>query len=236
MKIIKKRDMVSLILHIAVLLMTVLACLMRFGGVRFFSENVAPPGWSALRYFTTESNVLIGLIAIPCIVVDSLRLAGKIKERPFWIEVAEFVGASCLALTMITVLFILGPGVAIVDQTIHSFFNLYFNHNLFFHLLTPIAAIFAFLLNASGRLNYRFIIVSVVPALMYEVFYSIVAFSHMDASGKVAYEFDWYGFMRGGVVSGVFSIIGMAGLATLLSFLLLFFYKRTTVSQHNEKR
>ena len=222
----KRKDIASLILHILILRMTILAVIMRFAGLRFFKPTAAASDYTALRYFTVESNILIGFISIICIVYDLLRLLKKIEKRPKWLDITEFVGASCLALTMVTILLILGPGVAIKDGNIDSFFNLYRNHNLLFHLLTPVASIAVFLLNADKKLDYKLILIALIPAIAYEIFYASTAISHMDANGKVPFAYDWYGFMQGGLWLGIIAVIVMAGLMALLSFLLLFFYRK----------
>lgn len=231
----KRRNLISLILHLVILAMTVIGCIMRFGGVRFFSPNVSPGDATAFRYFTIQSNVLFGIISVICIVFDALRLVKKIEKRPKWVDILEYLGVACLTLTMVTVILILAPGSAILQRDIVAFFKLFYNHNLFFHLLTPVAAIIAFLMNANGSLSQRYTIVGLIPALCYEVFYSIVSLSHMDETGKVPSEFDWYGFMRGGIRSGILSIVGMAALAAVLSFLLLFFYKKVSLRFSKER-
>lgn len=225
----KRRNTLSLILHIVIVLVTVLGCFMRFGGYRPFGPNSSPSNIGALRYFTVLSNLFIGLVSLICVVIDIMRLAKKIKQRPLWVDVMEYVGTAFLALTMVTVLLVLGPGSAIIAGDIAEFFDLYHNHNLFFHLLTPLMAIACYLLNAERVLPYHFIPVAMGPIVIYETFYSIVAFSHMDANGKVSTQYDWYHFMQGGVFLGCVAIIVTAAVAALLCFLLLFFRKKVAI-------
>ena len=74
-------------------------------------------------------------------------------------------------------------------------------------------------------------IFAILPVLVYEVFYSIMAISHMDGNWKVPMKYDWYGFMQGGLWSGIPSVIGMAILASLVAFLLLFFYRKRVAAR-----
>ncbi len=72
------------------------------------------------------------------------------------------------------------------------------NSNLFFHLLIPVLSIITFVLFEKNNLKFKNIVYVLIPTLMYEIFYLINIFIHLE-NGSVLPIYDWYWFAQGGL-------------------------------------
>ncbi len=145
----------------------------------FFRENGA---WTpdrakkAFRFFTVLSNVFCALAALALCLFPACRAAWLLK----------YMGTAAVALTMLTVLFYLGPMI--------GYKVLLEGRDLFLHLLTPLAAIVSFSFFEKKGMGWGTALLGAVPMVLYAVLY---LFRVVLAPEEKRWE-DFYGFNRGG--------------------------------------
>ena len=108
-------------------------------GMLFFAERPDDPtvNTRALRYYTTLSNILAALVAVPMSVCAACALIRVVFAVPRWLSLLRFIATSALTLTMMTVLLFLGP--------VFGFDGMFSGPNFWFHLVNPVLSVFAFL-------------------------------------------------------------------------------------------
>ena len=133
-----------------------------------------------LRYFTALSNLLCALAAL---AVAACRLGGAV---PYGVLVFKYVGTAAVTVTMLTVLFFLGPTI--------GYRPLLTGPDLWLHLICPVLAIGSFLLWDKPALPFAAALPGTAPVLVYGIFYIYrVLFAPEDQRWQ-----DFYGFNRGG--------------------------------------
>lgn len=191
----KTKQIVALCLDIAVFALMVLSVFFMMFGVQFMGEDLAlvASKAEAFKFFTVDSNVLMGLIALLYAVYLVLLLAGKIDAIPHWLHVLKLVGTVGVSLTFLTVVAFLAPFVA------PTFWSLFNNASFFMHFLTPVLSIVVYVFfEDTDDVRFRETFWGLVPMGVYAIFYSVNALTHA-VDGKVPYEYDWYAFVQGGV-------------------------------------
>lgn len=186
----------------------------------FVNPNAAAGGLSsetplsAFRFFTTDSNVLAGIIAALFIVYQVLSFKGKIDEIPTFVYVLKLVGTVGVAVTLLTVVFYLAPFAP------SGFLSMFTGRDLFFHLIVPVLSLAAFVFTENTeKIKFRYTLFGIVPILSYGVIYAINAFSHA-VDGVVPYEYDWYGFAQGGVAFAIVAFAIILAMGYIVSVLL----------------
>ncbi len=189
-----------------------------FCGINWDKGALVTAGFEAFQYFTVDSNVLMGIVAIVFIAYELLLLKGKTKVIPKAIYIIKLAGTVGVALTFFTVVFYLAP---LYMNYGYSYFSMFVNANLFLHALCPIFAMVAWIFfEHTDSIRYPQSFLGIIPMAIYAVYYVANALSRMDADGKVPFAYDWYGFAAGGVASAFLSLALMLALTSLLSFLL----------------
>ena len=176
--------------------------------IMFFHQGnttgLSAGGLMNLRYFTVLSNEFCGIVAIV-----SLIRRRKGKKAPL---LAEYMAAVAVGLTFLTVAVFLGP--------VYGHIKLYKYANFFFHLVLPVTAMAAFVLDGEEDIPFRYTFYTVIPAVVYGIGY--VANILINGKGEWPDTNDWYGFLNWGIPGGViiFLVIGLAtwGLAVFLRF------------------
>lgn len=135
-------------------------------------------GISSLKYYTVLSNLFSGLTAL-------LFLSGRF--RPF-VPFLKLTSAVSITLTFLTVLFFLGP--------VFGYGTMYYGDNLWFHMVIPLLCILEYLTGERWHPEIRVRLRTLIPTILYGIGYTLHIFS--GAPGA-----DWYGFFRGGMVSGI---------------------------------
>ena len=154
----------------------------------FGEGSLAQNGIRSLKYFTTLSNIFVGVASAIWLV--SSRKGGKASSR---VETLKYVAASAVGLTCITVLVFLGP--------LYGYPAMFAGASLFMHLITPVVAIaeVIFLSDAEyTRKDNRLVILS---PLIYGVFYlgNII----VNGFGEWPDYNDWYLFFTWGYPIGI---------------------------------
>lgn len=196
----KKRLFISAIGNIGIFAMVIAATVIMLTGYRFMGDDIALTSTKVevLKFFTVDSNLLMGAIAAVLAVLEILFLCGKITQIPAWAYTLKLVGTVGVVLTMLTTVLFLAPFL------VEDYWSLFRNANLFFHLVVPLVCLLVYLFGESTTsVRWRYSFWGMVPMGMYAIFYTINALSHIQ-DGKVPYAYDWYGFVQGGVSNMAF--------------------------------
>ena len=126
----------------------------------FYSES----GWSretglgALRYFTILSNLFCALAALAMAV--SLLAGGA----PRWIWLCKYIGTAAVTVTLLTVLFFLGPAM--------GYKTLLSGRDLYLHLIGPLLAIVSFcFFERLYPLSFPLALTGLAPVFLYGTLY-----------------------------------------------------------------
>lgn len=181
--------------------------------------------------FTTQSNVVSGIVAAIIVIFDILILLKKRNELPEWLKVVKMVTTTGVTLTFLVVVFYLGF-VAISQG--YSYFVLFRSTNLFFHFLTPVSAILSFLLfEGSNKIKYKYTFLNMIHMVGYTIFYSINVFTHLKEDGSVDRKYDWYYFVLGENWTFIFVVLGMIIITYGIGFGLWWINKKAYLKINN---
>lgn len=171
---------------------------------------------SALKYFTVDSNILLGITAIIAAIDEKSVLDGKKSGVSTSTLIAKLVGTVGVTLTMIVTVFYLVP----ITAATYGVFALFTYSNFFLHLLNPILAIITFLFfEQTDKIAFRHTFTGIVPMLIYAVYYVSTALAH-SSDGRVLKGYDWYGFFAFGTESAVIIVPIFILITYGISFLL----------------
>ncbi len=161
----------------------------------------------SFKMFTVQSNLMCGIVAIVVVVFEILIILKKKEELPLWLKTVKMITTTGVALTLLVVVFYLGF-VAIAEG--YSYFIMFYNTNICFHLLTPLSAIISFIFfEGTNKINFKLTFLNIVHMFIYTIFYSINVLTHLNPDGSVSRKYDWYYFVNGGYISFIFIILGM---------------------------
>ena len=164
--------------------------------------------------FTGLSNLLIGIVALMCLIARLIREEAKL---PSWLFVTRMVFVAMIMITFLVTALYLCPSVG------PDWWKLYINGSLFNHLITPVWAVLAFLLfEPRSGLSYKCCFFTLVPMGIYGVFYLIRAYTHADPQGHIDLAYDIYGLARWGLWGTIGFFFAFMGVSLLLSLLLFF--------------
>jgi len=180
---------------------------------------------TALKYFTTLSNLIMGVVSfIYALFVISL-LKGKRKQIPKAMHIVKYCATVLVTMTMIVVIFILIPGVALNDPK--SVWRALFNgSSSLYHFVTPILAIVTLFLfeHPSNKFKFTECLYGLIFIVIYVLVYTVLTLTHIT-DGKVQEGYDWYMFITlfsksmGIAGASVFSIILVLGVGLLICWL-----------------
>ena len=161
----------------------------------------------ALKFFTVESNIFIGIAALISFIYNRKDL------NPKWVSILKYVSTGTVALTFFTVMVYLGPLI--------GYISLMQGTNLFMHLVTPVYAIFHwfFFEPKNEDLKFKHTFLSIGPSTLYGIVYMT---NLAITGGYGTTENDWYAFGTFGLGIGMIvflvMLIMMYGLGVLLYF------------------
>lgn len=168
---------------------------------------------SILKYFTTESNILIAIASLIYVIHLILIFKNKANHIPKGFRIFKFIATVSVVLTFLTVVLLLAPTSK--DATF-----LFSNSQAIFHVVTPLLSLTTWLLfehNKDFKLPES--CYGLITVLIYGIFYLINCLTHIQA-GKVKPEYDWYGFTGFGINLIPVVMIVMFGLTYLICWLL----------------
>lgn len=150
----------------------------------FTNKQKPVHGVRVFRYFTIDSNVLMAAAALTAAVFEICALTGNAAALPAWMTVLKYVFTCAVALTMLTVLFFLGPT--------QGYRRMLSGDNLYMHLIGPLLAILTFcFLEHGAPLTLLHTLYATVPTALYGGIYLLLVVILKKLP-------DFYGFNAGG--------------------------------------
>ena len=188
-----KRFRIAYILNLCLALLEVLAPIWMSSGL--VGGVLTTSGAEMFKFFTIDSNVLMGIIAL----FTALQLRQVIRGQREDLSTACYVwylaGTVGVTLTMLVTVVFLEPTMA--PQ--FGLFALFAGSNFLLHLFNPLLAIVTFtVFEKTRKIPFRHTLTGIVPMVLYAVFYVANCMRHA-VNGMVDIAYDWYGFLAGGV-------------------------------------
>ena len=216
----KAKRIFAIVFDLLIISSVVFSAVWMFTSIPAYETN---GGLDLLKYFTVQSNFLLGLIALIVLPFDILVLLGKRESAPTGLRIAFLVANTGTTITLLTVLFFLGPtlGYGMMFET----------YNFFMHLLTPLLGMARVLFFETGdrKLRWQVAAFGIVPLAIYGTIYLINIAVH-NGYGRI--EYDWYGFGKGGLGIGILAFVAMILLAFGITWLFKFGQSKTAKLFH----
>lgn len=180
-------------------------------------------GLVTFRYFTTDSNILCGLVSLLAAAFTLPVFLSKRERVPDFVLLLKYAGACAVSLTFTVVLVFLGP--------IYGYDMMYRGASFYMHGIVPMLAMVSWIAFDRG---YRPKPWAIPFALIFVAVYGVVYFIQVVARGPARGGWpDFYAFARGGRwwLSLILVFLG----AAILCFLLLFLHNRCDREKPDKK-
>ena len=159
---------ISLAINICIFIFTILASIIMFTGFKFMHGTdivLESTKLGMFRFFTVDSNSLMGIVALVFAIKEIQLLKEEIKDIPLKYYILKLMATSAVSLTFFVVFAYLGPisegGIPIMLM----------NSNLFFHLIIPVLSILNFVLfEKTDKIKFKHVFSGLIPTLLYGVF------------------------------------------------------------------
>ena len=188
---------ISLFFNIIIIISVAFATICMMNGIYFMGEELllTATGPGLFKFFTVQSNILMGIMALVFAIIEIMVLTKKIKEIHKHLYVLKLIATVGVVLTFLTTALFLAPSSS------KGYFALFKNANLFLHFIIPLLSAITFIFfEKTDKIKFKYVCLGVLPMLLYGIYYTINIFSHV-VDGKILPEYDWYGFVAGGVYS-----------------------------------
>lgn len=219
-----KKIKTAFILNLCIFVLELFATIWMMSGITISGEagTLSAARLAMFKYFTVDSNVLMGIFALIAAIEQYQILKGKKEDISKYNYILQLAGTVGLTVTMLVTIFFLAPTMAAE----YGWFANFKNSNFLFHLLNPILSIVVFLgFEKTEKINFRHTFSGILPLGLYAVYYVIQNIIHVE-DGMVNKSYDWYGFFMMGLNS-IFIVLPIIILfAYLISFGLWKFNKR----------
>ena len=213
---------ISLVLNIIIAIMTLFAASVMFTGFKFmngYEPVLESTKLGMLRFFTVQSNLFMGIVAVIFSVQEIKLLNTKIEEIKLKFYLLKLMSTAAVGLTFFVVFAYLGP---ISKGGIPS---MLMNSNLFFHFIIPVVSIFNFIcFEKTDKIKFKNLGFVLVPTILYEIYYLSNIFIHTE-NGVVSPKYDWYWFVQNGVWTAVIVAPMMLGITFVIGLILWRFNK-----------
>lgn len=180
----RKKALISLICNILAFISTVFAIISYF----FIEPNILiQNGFDSLKYFTTDSNILVAIACAVTAISDIRILAGKSDTIPRPVLMFKFIGTACVTLTMTATVLFLMPvyGTFVIKGSL-----------FIVHVSTPLLALLSFVfLETVHHISIPKSLLGTVPMMIYGIVYYIEVAVIGEANGGWK---DFYVYDRGG--------------------------------------
>ena len=203
-----KKTKVSIVLNSLIFLLVAFATFCMIFGINIMSRTeevraFTAANLSAFKYYTVDSNVFAGLVALVYICFEIALARGKITRLPKILHLLRLAAATGLTLTMLVTAFFLIP------QFGEHWYILYIDNNFFFHLTVPLLSIITFIFfEGDTGISLKDSLFGIITMATYAVFYTINVFTHLG-NGHPLKDYDWYGFLGGKISNAVIAIPAM---------------------------
>ena len=208
---------ISLVLNILIVIFTIFATTAMFTGFKFMHGHdvvLQSTKLGMLRFFTVQSNILMGIIALFFAGLEIKILKGKIEEISTKAYVLKLMATTAVGLTFLVVFAYLGP------ITEYGIIAMIMNSNLFFHLITPLLSMICFAaFERTNKVKFKYTFLGIIPTFLYAIYYMINIFVHME-NGKVSPVYDWYWFVQNGVWTAIIVVPLMLLITYLITLIL----------------
>ena len=214
-----KKIKISLIINIIITVLVVLASIFMFAGIKFMpgSTLLEVSKLGMLKFYTVDSNILMGISSFIFIIYERKLLNKKIKEISTKIYILKYMSTVAISLTFLITIIFLSPQ--------YGFYALYNNSNLFFHLIIPVLSIITYIFYEHHQTKYKYAIYGIIPMFIYSIYYSSRVLIHLN-DGGLTFKYDFYGFLQGNI-NNIYIVIPVIYLTTyLISLFLIFFNKK----------
>ena len=224
----------SIILNGLIFVLVTFATTCMILGVNLFSRTEAvraftATNWVAFKYYTVDSNVFGGVIALIYICFEVALAKGKITRIPKLLHLFRLAATTGLTLTMLVTAFFLIP------QFGEHWYILYIDNNFFFHLTVPLLSIITFIFFEPDTkdISLKDSVFGILTMLLYGIAYTINIIAHLG-NGQPLKDYDWYGFLNGNPKNAIIAIPLML-LITWLITLALWILNRKICTRKNQK-
>ena len=223
-----KKIKISLIINIIIVLLVIMTSIFMFTGFTFMKNNtlLEASKIEMFKFYTVDSNILIGIASLLLAINEIKLLNKKIKEIPIFIYILKLITTSGITLTFITTAFFLAPQYGI--------YAMYNNNNLFFHLIIPILSIITYVIYEKYDNKYKYAPLGMLPMFIYSIYYTTNIILHLNTGG-LSFKSDFYGFLQGNI-NNIYIVIPFIYFVTyLISLLLIFLNKNIKSNQKYTK-
>lgn len=150
--------------NVCIFLLEVFAILWMISGMT--SGVLTASRLAVFRYFTVDSNVLMGIFALIAAIDQGRVIWGKKTEVSVFCYVLALVGTVGVTLTMLVTIFFLAPTMGAT----YGVLSLFSYSNFFLHLLNPIISIIVFLcFERTKKIAFGHTVTGIIPLVIYAV-------------------------------------------------------------------
>ena len=207
----KKKINVAFCLNTALFVAVLFSVAWMMSGIKLAKHSsLSAARLASLKYYTVDSNILMGIAALLMLICDLRVLRGKVQGIPVFAKVIKLMGTVGVTLTMLVTIFFLAPTAQ------YNWLSLFTDSNFFMHLLNPVLALVVFLgFERTKDISFKHTFTGMTTMPIYGVFYITNAVIHSE-NGMVPAVHDWYGFL----VAGVWSAVIVLPLVTVITYII----------------
>lgn len=161
---------ISLIINLLIVYLTFDAVIYYFRDdiIREMTEEVIS-SWTAMRYFTTLSNIFVAIAAAVLVAIHIRNAARDVYDVPKWAITLKYIATVSVTVTFLTVVFFLAPITALGGK---SYFLLFEGNQFILHFLSPVMAIVSFIFfDGWEKLPFKSTFLTVIPTIIYSFVY-----------------------------------------------------------------
>ena len=190
-----KKNIILIINNSIIVICVIFATICMFADIHFMPSSFVldysgMDNLQNFKFFTVDSNLLMGIVCFVFVIYEILKLKKKIKVIPKWLYILKHVATTSVGLTFFTTCLFLGPTI---DT---GFFSLYTNANLFYHFIIPVLAMLGYIFLDDYDSNHKQCLYALIPMILYSFFYVPNVLLHLD-NGHSTIQYDFYGFFHG---------------------------------------
>ena len=184
----KKKTIISAAVSAVIFILVFYAWYLMFAQSK--GQTFTRRGFASLKYFTVDSNLLMGIAAFFHLICSAEAIQGKRKNIPVWSEKLFYAGTVSVFLTFGMVMVYLGP--------VFGYGKMFEHSSLYFHLIIPVLSILALcLLHREHRISLKESFSALIPLLLYGIYYLGMIIRY----GLDRPRADWYWLAAGGMKS-----------------------------------
>ena len=185
----------AFIINICIVIFEIISLIWMMSGIS--KGMLSASSWHMLRYFTIDSNILMGIAALVAAIEEHSVINRKKAEIPGAVWILKLAATASVTLTMLVTVFFLAPKSAATA----GYFALFYNSNFFFHFFNPMLSIIVFVFfEKSDKVHFKHTFIGTIPLIFYAFYYVTEAVRHTE-NGRVMRGYDWYGFFMMGIKS-----------------------------------